>query len=189
MRWRTGHSEPTSKGLAEEPFKRMLSLERKRSERSKRRFVLMLLSPGTSGQEGVATKLLQALTDSTRDTDITGWYDACSVIGVIFTEIGCIDAMAVESILLGKIAPVLHSTLSAKDLNEVKLLFRVYPEACTAETAADPTFIRYTDLIQNTPVESGRRDVHPQPTNEDSAEDATLDHLTARSCAAVEGGV
>ena len=70
-----------------------------------------------------------------------------------------------------------------------KLLFRVYPEACTAETAADANFIRYTDLIRNTRVESGQRDVHPQPANEDSAEDATLEHLTARSCAAVEGGV
>src|SRR5262249_22264444 len=72
-------------------FLKLLSMERKRTERSQRRFVLMLLDLGTllktQGQDKVMGKILAALAHATRDTDFTGWYEAGSVIGVIFTEI------------------------------------------------------------------------------------------------------
>src|SRR5512134_3072884 len=71
-------------------FMRMLCLERRRSDRSGRRFVLMLLDPGnllTLGKQPVVPRLFQAVAQSVRDTDLKGWYND-GTIGVIFTEVG-----------------------------------------------------------------------------------------------------
>src|SRR5208283_4014021 len=75
-------------------FLKLLCLERKRTERSGRRFMLMLLDPGSllkAAKAPVMPKLLSAIAKSTRDTDLMGWYKEGAVIGVIFTEIGGSD--------------------------------------------------------------------------------------------------
>ena len=80
--------------LAEVDFTRTLCLERKRTERSRRRFVLMLVELGRKlGQDAASLdQVLSTLCQSTRDTDVTGWYEDASVVGVIFTEIGPAEA-------------------------------------------------------------------------------------------------
>jgi len=64
--------------LSEGAFHRMISLERKRTERSRKPFLLMLLDTGNHPQPDknrkVLDKILSALSLSTRETDITGWY-------------------------------------------------------------------------------------------------------------------
>src|SRR5437870_8287486 len=86
-------SKDLDRGLvSEELFIRLLCTERKRSERSRKFLLLMLLDVakvlGTEdhGNE-VLQKIVSALSFSTRDTDISGWYKDNSVLGVIFTEI------------------------------------------------------------------------------------------------------
>ena len=60
----------------EEMFRRVLSLERKRSERSRQRFVLMLLHTGNLLQadqgEAILGAITKALSQSIRETDIPG---------------------------------------------------------------------------------------------------------------------
>ena len=81
--------------LNEGAFHRMISLERKRTERSRKPFLLMLLDMGNglqSDKNGKALdKILSALSLSTRETDVTGWYKNNSVVGVMFTEFGADD--------------------------------------------------------------------------------------------------
>ena len=64
--------------LHEEAFKQMISVERKRTERSRKPFLLMLLETGeyhTSEKNGkVLANILSALLASTRETDVIGWY-------------------------------------------------------------------------------------------------------------------
>src|ERR1019366_577613 len=78
--------------VAEEMFRRILSLERKRSERSRQRFVLMLVNAGSLLQTEQGGTILGAITRSlsvaTRETDLGGWYEKATVIGIICTEIG-----------------------------------------------------------------------------------------------------
>jgi lipopolysaccharide/colanic/teichoic acid biosynthesis glycosyltransferase len=117
--------------LVEELFMKQLGLERKRAERSGRRFVLMLLDPrklvrGRSKEEAL-NQILSALTESIRETDIQGWY-AESVIGVIFTEIGSGEGTDVAKALLGKVTAALCRTLTIEDINEITLSFHIYPE-------------------------------------------------------------
>lgn len=111
----------------------MLSLERKRTERSGKSLVLMLLESRKLLRSGShpdsLEKVLQALSQSTRETDIKGWYKQDSTIGVIFTELGAdADGRSVTRALLAKITKALASALSINEINEVKLSFRVFPE-------------------------------------------------------------
>src|SRR3989337_1713828 len=78
--------------LSQEPFLRILCLEQKRTERSRRRFVLMLLESTSlltrGSKKDTLERILDTLSKSTRQTDVIGWYKEGSVIGTIFTEIG-----------------------------------------------------------------------------------------------------
>jgi lipopolysaccharide/colanic/teichoic acid biosynthesis glycosyltransferase len=119
----------------------MLLLERKRSERSGRAFVLMLLKSTRllrNGNQGALDKVMLALAHSTRDTDTKGWYEERSTIGVIFTELGPnADGKSVADALLSKITKALSSTLSISEINEVGISFRIFPEDWGGRVSGD----------------------------------------------------
>jgi lipopolysaccharide/colanic/teichoic acid biosynthesis glycosyltransferase len=71
---------------------------------------------------------IDTLSETTRDTDIKGWYKEDSVFGVIFTEIGNGDATAITKVLFDKVTDALWSTLRVDDINGIRLAFHVYPE-------------------------------------------------------------
>ena len=141
-----------SEMFAEEVFMKKLGVERKRTERSGRRFVLMLLDSsklfrGPLREEALG-RTVSALAHSIRETDIKGWY-AKSVIGVIFTEIGTSDGTDVAKALLNKVTAALCRTLTIEDLNEISLSFHVYPEDWDDEHPGHPAGSRlYPDLIR-----------------------------------------
>ena len=115
--------------LPGELFMRMLCLERKRTERSGRRFVLMLLDPGRLLKAGRlhSDKLMGALTQSMRDTDLRGWYED-GVIGVIFTEVGAGEEKQIVRSLSNKVTAALYDALTIDQMNEIRLSFHVFPE-------------------------------------------------------------
>ena len=115
--------------LPGELFMRMLCLERKRTERSGRRFVLMLLDPGRLLKAGSlhSDKLMGALMQSMRDTDLRGWYED-GVIGVIFTEVGAGEEKQIVRSLSNKVTAALYDALTIDQMNEIRLSFHVFPE-------------------------------------------------------------
>jgi lipopolysaccharide/colanic/teichoic acid biosynthesis glycosyltransferase len=141
----------TAKLLAEDAFTLMLSLERKRTARSQRRFVLMLLESSTllKGGNNVESfdKVLHALSRSTRETDIKGWYKDGCVLGVIFTEIGAAEGKSVATALLTKVTNALCGTLGIEHINEIHLSFHVFPEYSSEEgPGGPPDSTLYPDL-------------------------------------------
>lgn len=118
--------------LPQEAFLKMLCLERKRTERSGRRFVLMLVASDVLLRAGsdreALQKVLSPLARSTRETDIKGWYHEGSVIGVIFTEVGECDGKHVAQALMGKVTKALSDTLSVDEINDVHISFHTFPE-------------------------------------------------------------
>jgi lipopolysaccharide/colanic/teichoic acid biosynthesis glycosyltransferase len=117
--------------LAEAQFLRMLYLERKRTERSGRRFVLMLLKSDNllrAANKQVFETLLHTLFHSSRETDIKGWYKDGLILGVIFTDLGCAEGKVVAHALLTKIIAALDSTLSNEQINQITLSFHVFPD-------------------------------------------------------------
>lgn len=116
--------------LSQELFLKLLCLERKRTERSRRRFVLMLLDAGSllKVTKTALASLLSALSQSSRDTDLKGWYRTGSVIGVIFTEIGTGEDNSIVQALSTKLSESLYDTLSVREINELRISFHVFPE-------------------------------------------------------------
>ena len=136
--------------LPEEAFRRMISLERKRSERSQRPFVLLLIDTGRSQpgdkQGRVLLDMLSALQGATRETDITGWYTMNSVVGVMFTEI-VLDNNAVLSTILSRVGELLRQKLDTDQFSRIKFSFHVFPDDWDSqdpERPSNPTL--YPDL-------------------------------------------
>ena len=118
--------------VREDIFRKLLSLERKRSERSRQRFVLMLVEPRQLLQGARREAMLRALTKavhiSTRETDMPGWYVEDRVIGVIWTEIGSGSITSIRNALRSRVLSALRNDLSPEEMNDVHISFHVYPE-------------------------------------------------------------
>jgi lipopolysaccharide/colanic/teichoic acid biosynthesis glycosyltransferase len=118
--------------LNERSFHRMIALERKRTERSQKPFLLMLLDTGNGlpslENENALSKVLSALSVSTRETDVTGWYKSNSVVGVLFTEIGGEDRPAIVRVMLARVSATLRSILSDEQFSQISISFHIFPE-------------------------------------------------------------
>lgn len=118
--------------LDEQAFRRMISIERKRSERSRKPFLLMLLDMGESRSLEKSGKALDivlgALSRSTRETDVTGWYEDRNIVGVMFTEIGTEDRDCTLTTLISRFGEMLRTHLSSDQFNRISLSFHVFPE-------------------------------------------------------------
>jgi lipopolysaccharide/colanic/teichoic acid biosynthesis glycosyltransferase len=139
--------------LKAEDFRRMIALERKRSERSRKPFMLLLLDMGDdlpSEKNGrILGKILSALSLSTRDTDVTGWYSNKCVVGVMFTEISIEDGGATPSTIITRVTHTLQGSLTLEQFNRVTLSFHVFPEDWDHESEQGPTSrTLYPDLSQ-----------------------------------------
>jgi lipopolysaccharide/colanic/teichoic acid biosynthesis glycosyltransferase len=112
-------------------FVRMLHVEQKRTERSGKCLALMLLEFGgilTASQYSRAVeKLLSALTLSTRETDIKGWYKDRSTLGIVFTEIQAEDAKSVTDVLLKRFRGLLAANLAGQ-ANQVQISIQIFPQ-------------------------------------------------------------
>jgi lipopolysaccharide/colanic/teichoic acid biosynthesis glycosyltransferase len=127
--------------LSEESFHRMISLERRRSERSQRPFVLLLIDTGRNQpeekQSRVLLDMLSALQGATRETDVTGWYTTNSVVGVMFTEI-VLDNNAVLSTILSRVGTVLRDWLDTDQFSRIKFSFHVFPDDWDSQESDRP---------------------------------------------------
>jgi lipopolysaccharide/colanic/teichoic acid biosynthesis glycosyltransferase len=139
--------------LKGEAFRRTIALERKRSERSRKPFMLMLLDLGAnlSSEKNGKTldKILAALALSTRETDITGWYADGCVIGVVFTEIGMDEGNTVSTTIITRVTDTLRGSLMWEQFNQLNISFHVFPEDWDIDDndrPSNPTL--YPDLSQ-----------------------------------------
>ena len=127
---------------SEEMFRKVLSLERKRSERSRQRFVLMLLHAAQllqgEGREAVLDSLTKALSTSTRETDLHGWYKKDAVVGVICTEIGSGTMTSILSTLHSRVCTALRNNLNLEQMNVIHFSFHVFPDDLDLEKGGRP---------------------------------------------------
>lgn len=138
--------------MSEPTFKRMIAIERKRSERSKEPFLLMLLEeggpPGSAGDEAVLDRMASALLASSRETDTIGWYETRKSVGVMFTGIVVDDKNSVLSTILNRVKFMLRDELVFNEFNRVSLSFHFFPDDWAlggSGRPSNPTL--YPDLI------------------------------------------
>ena len=128
--------------MSEESFARMLCLERRRSERSRKPFLLMLVDAEelfqTAERDEILTKILFALRSSTRETDIRGWHRDNSVLGTIFTEFNAGERGSMQEVLLFKVRTALHQRLSPEEFNRIQISLHPFPEDWDTEGPAQP---------------------------------------------------
>ena len=112
-------------------FERMLYLERKRTERSRRPFLLMLLNiedlPPSPGDSSPVKEIEKALSSCIRETDIKGWYEQGKIIGIIFIEINSLDEILREKLFL-KIRECLAAAIGVEGAEKIKVSYHVFPE-------------------------------------------------------------
>ena len=136
------NSTASSEILTEGVFLRMISLERKRSERTQRPFVLLLMEAGrnlpTQKNGRILLDILSALQAATRETDVMGWYESDSVVGVMFTEITP-DNNLILSTILSRISDVLRDRLTSEQFSQLKFSFHLFPEEWDPQNPERPS--------------------------------------------------
>src|ERR1700677_3610929 len=138
--------------LNEGTFRRMIAIERKRTERSSEPFLLMLLEAGNrqgSEKSGkVLDNLLSVLPLSIRETDLIGWYKDRTTVGVMFTGLACSDKNSILSVILGKVSATLRDQLTPDQFNQVSISFHFFPDDWDHENPGRPSNpALYPDLL------------------------------------------
>jgi len=139
--------------LAEDVFRRVFCWERKRAERSGRCFLLMLVHVRsilqTNHKERALSEIVAALSRSTRETDLAGWYREGAMLGVIFTEIREGNRKALESLTSAKVTASLRSRLSPEQLEKMHISFHFFPEEGDKSGLGQPASAElYPDLLE-----------------------------------------
>lgn len=134
-------------------FKRRISLERKRTERSAKPFLLMLLETGKEiggGKNGqVFASAISALLASTRETDAVGWYEDQHVLGVMFTDLVVYEKNSLLSAMLSRVSNILRDNLTFEQFNRISISFHFFPDDWDHDTTQRPSNpMLYPDLSQ-----------------------------------------
>ena len=146
---------PPEIALAEDVFHSMLTLERRRAERSRQPFVLMLLdATEENGSSGKALyQALDVLALTTRETDLIGWYQKGIILGIIFTELTEDEKYPVPEILRSKVVAALRERFGVERAGKISISVHLFPQDWDrerAETVADSKL--YSDLRRQVPA-------------------------------------
>jgi len=121
-------SECRDRFFDESHFDRLFDLEIKRTKRSKKPFVFILINiTGLKKSHTMLNKLQKAFSSGFRETDIRGWYKQESIIGIIFTELNSFGPDTREAIF-SKTLAVLNSQIDADELRRIYITFHEYPK-------------------------------------------------------------
>src|SRR5260370_24669296 len=106
-------------------FQSILTLERRRAERSRRPFILMLVHSNAQKNPDHA---LSILISNTRESDLIGWYREFMTLGIIFTETGEGEKAAIADSLLQKVGSALLESLGREEFSELAISMHVFPD-------------------------------------------------------------
>jgi lipopolysaccharide/colanic/teichoic acid biosynthesis glycosyltransferase len=139
---------PQSVLLQEAAFAQTIRLERRRAERSGKRFMLILIGGEDLLNESadmLIHNMVTAISSSTRETDVLGWYEQKVTLGILITEIGQADDAAIDTIIQ-KVSLVIQRAVSFETYCRLKLVFRVFPQAIEKLANYDRGLFLYPDL-------------------------------------------
>jgi exopolysaccharide biosynthesis polyprenyl glycosylphosphotransferase len=139
--------------LSEAAFQKMISVERKRTERSRKPFLLMLLDTGTShsgpNNGKVLGNIVSTLLASTRETDVTGWYKDLTIVGVMFTELVIDEKNSILSTMLARVTSALRDSLTFEQFNQISISFHLFPDDWARDLPQNPgNETLYPDLLK-----------------------------------------
>ncbi len=126
--------------FSEDIFHTMLIMERRRVKRYGKRFMLMMLDIDFINEHnGTVKKLIRILDDSSRETDIKGWYKNNSTIGIIFTEIDDVN----KNMIIERIQNKINNALQEEHAERIAIKCLFFPK----DKNSDDTII-ISDTLQ-----------------------------------------
>jgi lipopolysaccharide/colanic/teichoic acid biosynthesis glycosyltransferase len=129
--------------LNEESFKRMIAIERKRTERSREPFLLMLVEAENAQRPGDHAKpldrILSAMLSSTRETDVVGWYKDRITVGVMFTGLAVEDKNGILGTILSRVSAALRDELTSEQFSQISLSFHFFPDQWDHDDSGRPS--------------------------------------------------
>jgi hypothetical protein len=144
-----GKAKDVSEGnvffLDEPDFREILNRERKRSKRSKKPLILMCLDvSGMMIPNGTFEhrSLLKAFATCIRETDVQGWYNQESIMGILFTEIESASPSVRENLFRRVMAHLVRQADPCM-LYKVKVTFHIYPGGKVHDNTVDHYNMRY----------------------------------------------
>jgi lipopolysaccharide/colanic/teichoic acid biosynthesis glycosyltransferase len=143
----------TREALSEDAVKQMIAIERKRTERSKAPFLLMLLEAGNlqNSEKNAAAldTIVSALLSYTRETDVVGWYKDRTTACAIFTGLGTDDRNSILSTILSRVSSTLRDQLTPDQFSQVSISFHFYPDDWDHDNSGRPSNpALYPDLFR-----------------------------------------
>jgi lipopolysaccharide/colanic/teichoic acid biosynthesis glycosyltransferase len=120
-----------AKPLAEAEFRRLLCQERKRSERSRKSFLLMLVrhqASTVSERKLALERVVRPIGGMIRETDTLGWFDSRAALGVIFNELGGAKLSAAVESIECKTLSALRRAVHATPVEAFQISFYSYPQ-------------------------------------------------------------
>jgi len=117
--------------LEENVFHSMLTLERRRAERSRKPFVLMLLDANL--ENGAAEEILRQAVNivvaSKRETDLVGWYKQDAILGIIFAEVSVEGDLPITETLRTKMETAFVKHLGRERAAKIAVSLHIFPES------------------------------------------------------------
>jgi lipopolysaccharide/colanic/teichoic acid biosynthesis glycosyltransferase len=152
----TNESDVASSGklLNENAFKRMVAVERKRTERTNEPFLLMLLENkfhhNSKEKNELLIRLESILPLCHRDTDIIGWYKDQSAIGVIYTGLIVSNKNSIMGAIVKKVTTTLKQDLTSDQFAQVTISLHFFPDDWEYDSSGRPNNpALYPDLLSS----------------------------------------
>jgi lipopolysaccharide/colanic/teichoic acid biosynthesis glycosyltransferase len=138
--------------LEERIFRRLITIERKRTERSHDPFLLMLFDMDAVAtdhrQDRLQERLAAVLLQAARETDLVGWYRTGAVFGVLFTGLAPDNGSTPRGVIFDRVQSVLRESLTEDELEQVSISVHQFPEDWKLpedDSPVNPVF--YGDLL------------------------------------------
>jgi lipopolysaccharide/colanic/teichoic acid biosynthesis glycosyltransferase len=116
-------------------FGELLCLERRRAERSRKPFLLMLLDLRKILVNGNTGKVIQnvwsAVCSASRDSDIRGWFLQGAILGVIYVEVKPEGPVPVSDIIHAKVTSALLRHIERKELELLDIRIYLQPDSAS----------------------------------------------------------
>ncbi len=113
--------------LDETSFRRMMAIERKRTERTGEPFLLMLVERHESGKSDLLERVAQLLLTAGRDTDLTGWYSP-KAVGMLFTGLPDSERGPLLEAIAARVDRAFHRALPEVEIAGLSVSFHFFPD-------------------------------------------------------------
>lgn len=145
--------------LDEDAFRRRMAVERKRTERRKDPFLLMLLEAdshiSTRSNGKSLVNVVSALLPTIRGTDVIGWYKGSTTVGVMFTGLAACDKGSLLAMILSRVSSVLRNELTFEQFSQISISFHFFPDDWDRNDSDRPSNLALYPDLQNS--EKSRR--------------------------------